>query len=510
MSLKFLVPLNLLIISIWIVHVAANLRNLEQTLVNTEVEATEQLAFALKIHLESMIRRGEAIAPDSQRLEELSGRWQSLDIMVIDSGFEVCMASNPARIGKRWYERSIETVLSGTAEAVWNVEGHAHEGRRAIDASVGVIGADGQVQYVVHIAKWLDRLLEASRLQRRNAMALSLLELVAVAVAVNLLTLVLVIRPLKRIRRTIHSSGWLGEQSRPSTRDEIGHLSMVISALLEQVQTRTERLRSSLGEREDALQEVSADRDILADAVVQVKDELADAESRLVRAERIAAQAQLSRALAHELRNPLHIIRATAEIAVGKYPEVAELAADIMEEVDRVNGLISKVLAFTRPSDMHKEQIDVEELLSSVRSRVCRGLCRLNPSSCDICIVDVGDEVASIEGDPVLLEQAVMNLFLNAREASSVRAPIALSASMTEAGEVEVVVADRGSGITEEDRARVFEPFYTRKADGVGLGLPTVQRIIDLHDGSIRLEARKGGGTAARITLPHRPMKGGS
>jgi signal transduction histidine kinase len=181
---------------------------------------------------------------------------------------------------------------------------------------------------------------------------------------------------------------------------------------------------------------------------------------------------------------------------------VADLTTDIMEEVDRINGLITKVLAYTRPSDIHQEQIDVGELLESARSRMCRGLCEKEPSSCDICTVTVDDGVGCVDGDPVLLEQAVVNLFSNARQASPDMAAIELAASRGDDDKVEVTVADRGPGIAEEDRDRVFEPFFTRRSNGVGLGLPAVQKIVDLHKGSITLEARDGGGTLVRLRLP--------
>lgn len=502
LSLRYLVPLNLLIITIWLVHVAGSLDNLEKAMIETEVEASEQLAVGLKLHVEHMVRVGEKIGPGAPALDGISERWPGLDIMIIDRQFTVLQASDPTRIGRRWYETGIESVFQATAEAAWNVEGHAHEGQRAIDVSVGVTGADEQIRYVVHIAKFLDRLLEAIHIERRNALVFSILELLAVAVVVNVLTVFLVLRPLKRIRRMIHDSGWLDEHPQPKSKDEIGHMKAVVGTLLDQVRSTTERLRTTLGERENALQEVSDHRDTLADTVVQVKDELADTEARLMRAKRITAQAQLSQALAHELRNPLHIIRATAEAAVDICPEVADLTTDIMEEVDRVNHLITRVLAYTRPSDIHHESIDVGELLESVRSRMCRGRCEKDPSICDICTVTVDDSVGAIDGDPVLLEQALFNLLTNAHDASPEHAPIELAASHGDDDTIDLTVADRGPGIAEEDQGMVFEPFFTRKTTGVGLGLPAVQKIVDLHEGSITLEARSGGGTRARLRLP--------
>jgi len=221
-----------------------------------------------------------------------------------------------------------------------------------------------------------------------------------------------------------------------------------------------------------------------------------------MRAERIAAVAQLSGALAHELRNPLHIIRATAETAASRSPEVGDLADDIKEEVDRVNRLITELLNYSRPSDLQWQQVDLGELLEDVRRRICRGQCEHDHRICDRCRIEVDPDLPTIEGDPVLLEQAVMNLFTNARDVSPERAVIKMAARPKESGEVTITVADRGPGIDMDDRRRIFEPFFTRKEQGTGLGLPVVQRVADLHEGTIELDRRKGGGTIARLCLP--------
>jgi two-component system sensor histidine kinase HydH len=272
--------------------------------------------------------------------------------------------------------------------------------------------------------------------------------------------------------------------------------------MLERVRTQTDELRSTLGERETALREVSADRDHLESHVEHVSDRLADTEDRLVRAERIAAVAQLSGALAHELRNPLHIIRATAETAASRSPDVEDLAEDIKEEVDRVNRLITELLNYSRPSDIQRQQVDLGELLEDVKQRMCRGQCSLDPATCGRCSIVADPTLPPIDADPILLEQAVMNLFANARDVSPEDAKIEMAARRGEPNEVIVTVADRGPGIRAEDRRQVFEPFFTRKEHGTGLGLPVVQRVADLHEGAIVLDEREGGGTIARLRLP--------
>lgn len=502
LSLKYLVPLNLVIIVVWTIHLVSSQVALEEVMLATEKEAMEQLAYSVKLQLESVLAGGEKIDAVAGAVKALTRRWPGLDVMVIDNGFSVRLASDRTRIGRRWYEAGIESVLRDGTATTWNMGDHAHAGRRAIDVSVAVVGPDGEVSFVVHIAKWLDRLLDALHRQRRHNLLSALGELIAVAIAVNLLTLLLVLRPLQRIQRQIGASAWLEDHPRPTTRNEIRRLGIVVSSLLAQVQVGTDRLRSTLGDKESALKEIAAHRDHLVDRVERVAGALANAEARLVRAERIAAMAQLSGALAHELRNPLHLIRATAETAASRSPEIADLAADIMEEVDRINSLITKLLAFTRSSDLNRQSIDLRELLNQLRRRMCLGFCQCDPDDCSLCRFKVGEGAETIDADPVLLEQAILNLWTNAREMSPKGAKVEIQAISDGDGEIVLSVADRGAGIAEKDRERVFEPFFTRKTTGAGLGLPTVQKIADLHEGSIELLPRDGGGTIAILRLP--------
>ncbi len=504
LSLKYLVPLNLLILLVWSWHFLSSRGDFERALLGAERTAIEQAAFGLKLRVEDVLARGAALETLAEDVAVLAGRWPGLDLMVVDDSFTVLVASSPDRVGTRWYEERIESVLAG-ADSAWNLEDHTHDGRQAVDVSLGVVGPGGEVRHVVHLAAWLDRLLVALHRQRQHDLRAALAELVAVAIAVNLLTYYLVLRPLSRIRRQIAATGWLEARPRLGGQDEIRHLGAVVEALLEQMRTRYDRLSSTLGERDSALEQVSADRDHLARRIKLVSGELAAAEARLVRAERIAAVSQLSSALAHELRNPLHIIRATAETAATACPEVADLAEDIKDEVDRVNRLITELLQYARPEDLRRHQVDVRELLEEVRQRMCRGLCGQQPDACALCTVAVEPAVTSVECDPVLLGQALMNLFANAREVSPAGGVIEVSASRGEDGQLELSVADRGPGIADEDRDRLFEPFFTRKRDGTGLGLPVVQKIADLHEGAVELEAREGGGVVARLRLPAPP-----
>ena len=157
-----------------------------------------------------------------------------------------------------------------------------------------------------------------------------------------------------------------------------------------------------------------------------------------------------------------------------------------------------ELLESTRPVDLSLELVEPKELLERVRRRgvVPEQAGSGGTESCRI-EVDVGTE--PVFADPLLLEQALLNLLTNSFEASG--APIELRAEPEGQGVFRFSVLDRGTGIAEKDLSQVSEPFFTSKSSGTGLGLTVVQRVAELHEGTIELRRRPGGGTEAILRI---------
>ncbi len=500
---KFLFPLNVIILVVWLGHFLETSGRIENEITRSEMDSIGHLALGLKFSIEHMLRHREDITAEQEYLGRLARQWSNLDIMVIDPGFGVRLASNPSRLGRRWHEPGFDDVFAGRHEEIWNIHDHFHDGRSAIDVTIGVMDESGRVLYVVHIARWLDALENAKNEQLLSHLVSALVLLLAVTAAANVLTYRLVIRPIARLRSRIAASGWFEAHPSLAGGGEIEELAAVVGAFLERVQQTTDDLVTTIEQKQGALNEAAEDRDVLQDRVERVTGELADARRRLIRIEKLTAQGQLSAGLAHELRNPLHIIRATAETAKRRHPDTGVFVRDIIEEVDRIEQLIEKLMSYTRFATPKREQIDLAELCSNVKRRICRLHCGHDDlGSCEACTIDIADDVRMIEADPVLLEQAVMNLFTNAVEVTGCNAPVSLAVSSDGAAGIVLTVVDHGPGVAEEDAGHVFEPFFTRKAGGTGLGLSVVQKIADLHDGSITLENLEGNGAIARLHIP--------
>jgi signal transduction histidine kinase len=236
---------------------------------------------------------------------------------------------------------------------------------------------------------------------------------------------------------------------------------------------------------------------------------LQEAQAEVRRTERLAALGQLTAGLAHELRNPLGTMKTSAELLqrqVGKENEIArEMAGYIATEVDRTNSLITRFLDFAKPQHLRMEMGDLGELLDGVISRFER---EKSGAAASVSIhKNYSPDIPPVTFDAQLLERVIMNLLSNAAQASPPGGMVTVKTQLveTDAGRgVEIAVIDRGSGIDPKNRENIFNPFFTTKSDGVGLGLAIVSKIVDEHGGRIAVESTPGEGSVFQVILPVR------
>ena len=248
----------------------------------------------------------------------------------------------------------------------------------------------------------------------------------------------------------------------------------------------------------------------LSEKLEETNRQLRRAEAEARRAERLAALGQLSAGLAHEIRNPLGVIKGSADMlsrkVAGSEPLVAELAGYISSEVNRLNALVVRFLDFARPSKLELRPERISEIVD-------RALDAATASFRDAGVKverEYAPNLPEIPADPQLCEQVFVNLITNAFQAmqaqespleKTLRLSIAPEVSNGEPG-VGVIVEDSGPGVPPELREQIFNPFFTSKKDGVGLGLSIVAKIIDDHRGTIRLEENTPRGTRFHVFFP--------
>jgi nitrogen-specific signal transduction histidine kinase len=232
----------------------------------------------------------------------------------------------------------------------------------------------------------------------------------------------------------------------------------------------------------------------LAETLAETNRKLLQAQEEARRSERLAALGQMSAGLAHEIRNPLGVIKGSAEMLHQKLgesnPLASELAGYISSETNRLSSLVTRFLDFARP--LHLEL--TPQNITSVLDRAVHDVSVTHKEGGDLVRVErqYQPNLPLVPLDESLSEQAFVNLIQNAYDAmgsggGTLRVKAARADNANRSG-VEVRIEDTGPGVPEELREQIFNPFVTTKKTGVGLGLSIVSRIIDGHHGTIRVE----------------------
>lgn len=253
----------------------------------------------------------------------------------------------------------------------------------------------------------------------------------------------------------------------------------------------------------------------LAETLADTNRRLEEAQAEARRTDRLAALGQLSAGLAHELRNPLGVIKGSAEMLMKKLkseePLTSELAGNISSEVNRLNALVTRFLDFARPSHLEKRGDDI----AGVIDRALKAVHDRYPDAPVVVERVYATGLPPIPIDAELCERVFTNLILNAYEAfegAEGRICVAIS-EMDDSSAVRegskrgalIEIEDNGPGIPVELREQIFNPFFTTKKSGTGLGLSIVSKIVDDHRGWIRVSDPRSGqpkGSCFKVFLP--------
>lgn len=262
--------------------------------------------------------------------------------------------------------------------------------------------------------------------------------------------------------------------------------------------------------------------DLTHEIPIQSRDELADLtrsfnhmvknlariQNELVRSEKLISLGRLSAGVAHEIRNPLNAMKGAMVHLQRRRtsdPLICEYTGLVSEEIDRLNQFVTEFLYFARQSVPRTEPADLNKLILSTQT-----LFRRQAEKKDIRFYNRLDpELPIMEVDPNQLEQVLVNVLINAMDAISGGGDITFSSrhikhrhSSDSGDQVQVTVKDNGSGISDVHLQNIFDPFFSTKEDGTGLGLPLSLGIVENHGGTLEISSRSGRGTAVIILLP--------
>jgi len=217
---------------------------------------------------------------------------------------------------------------------------------------------------------------------------------------------------------------------------------------------------------------------------------------------RLASLGRLAAGVAHEIRNPLSSIKGFATYFKERYrdnPDDQKTSEIMIQEVDRLNRVITQLLEFARPPVVQKKRASLQSLIQHSLKMIER-----QASAKQIRVLPhLPSEIREVNLDPDGINQVLLNLYLNAVEAMDPGGTLSVSLSVDDGSAwVKIMVSDTGSGIRKEDLEHIFDPYFTTKQTGTGLGLAIVHKIIEAHGGEVRVESEIGRRTSVTVLIP--------
>ena len=442
----------------------------EDAIIEKVSDTLDDITRAIQISVEEYSYKGNS----TQRLKstvDMLNQKGIREITIIGDDSQVIASSNPKKVGTKENPKKLterEARKKGFFITARLGEENRRENQRPYDVIMPV-SIKGQNLGYIHISMVLD---DFQALQRRNHLRRILATLFAFSLGI-IISLILADQytdPIKRIARAAKeiAEGKLVKIRDSKRRDEIGTLVRSFNEMVEKLSERKEL------------------------------------EEKLKKTEQLSIIGQLASGIAHEVRNPLnflslsigHIRERLAEEKVSGGDDINQLLDSLKKEIFRVNELINNFLFLGKPITLKREWVSaealVEDALYTVRDKIREG----------ISVTYVGPEGGMrVYCDREYMRICLINLILNSAQAIEERGSIAVRFS-EEDSSASISVIDNGKGVEGEDLERIFEPYYSTKKFGIGLGLAITRRFVEEHGGSIQAESTAGKGTTVTIRVP--------
>jgi signal transduction histidine kinase len=234
---------------------------------------------------------------------------------------------------------------------------------------------------------------------------------------------------------------------------------------------------------------------------------LAEVEEEKRRLDRLASLGEMAANVAHEVRNPLASIKASmlmlrddlSHYDVAPPDETQESVTVVLDEVERLDAIVRDLLSFARPRQLHRIRCDIAELCDRVLE-LLKNICL----ETHVAVHRIYEDVPPLWVDMGQIEQVLINLCTNAIQAMPDGGVLTVSCHKYNDDWIDIAIGDTGIGIPSQQAERIFQPFVTTKAHGIGLGLAITRRLVEDHGGSIHVEGQPGSGATMIVRLPAR------
>ncbi|HEX7240704.1 MAG TPA: HAMP domain-containing sensor histidine kinase [Longimicrobiaceae bacterium] len=479
---RLLLPLLVVVAAVMTAYGAWALRQRQTVLAEEARRETRAYATALGISLEQAFRDPD-LRDVQAIINRISRERQIYGVLVYGADGRTLFASDPLPAGSTAPPALLGRVLA--TGRVTEFERHI-EDEHVYSVLHPIPGPSGRVVAAFEVAQPLASLrAEAARVRQRFVLN-TLTLLVAVTVLILWLVRRLIARPLERLVAAVQALG-RGEPAHRLTPDPGGG---ELAELAREFNRMVEHLESARA------------------GLIREGEERLLLERRLRQTEKLAAVGNLAAGLAHEVAAPLHVIRGRAELLLRREPEPETRERNlriIVEQIGRITLVVQNLLDYARRREPRIERTDLGRVVDGVAEFLEGEFARAG-----VEVAREGAAGAEVDGDPHLLHQVFINLFMNAVQAMEGtegrrRITVRLAEGAEgDPGEVRVEVEDTGPGVPPEALPRIFEPFFTTKTggEGTGLGLAVVRGIVEEHGGRIEAGPAPSGGARFRIAFP--------
>ena len=466
-SLNMRLTLIMLFLSFILISILMFLYSESEKKLFKELERqTTELTKAIQIGVEEVTTgKGKS---DEARLAQYLNKLNTKgvkEISIISNADEIVASTNPQRIGESMTHKKKELIIKAELGEPVSEEG------RTFNVILPVVAGDTQYGYI-HLKINKDDFSEVLKTNVINRV-LATMFVFGIGIIFTLILSRQYTRPIEKVVDAAMrvAAGDLTQHITVRNRDEIGKLSESFNFMVSKLR------------------------------------EARTLEEKLREAEHLSGLGQLSRHMAHEIRNPLNFISLSIDHIGSKYrpsdpgqdEKFASLISGIKQEIDRLDKLVNDFLDYSRPLALNRRMVDVKGLIDDIMDLIWA-----RAEVDKIRIVKDYDAPAELYLDPDLFKSCVLNVVTNAFHSMASKqggGTLAIKTSVDD-GDFILSISDEGEGVPEENLSKIFEPFFSTKENGLGLGLPMTKRVIEEHGGSVDFTSVPGKGSEMKFILP--------